>query len=147
MRIVIAALPWCVAGAVSAADLTIDRAWVRLAPPGSPAMAGFMTVTGGSRDVAIESASSPDFGRVEIHEMTMNDGVMQMRALPELDVPAGAMLTLAPGGEHLMLIDAQRELVAGDKVKITFTLSRGKPLDVAFTVGSAAPAANPHAGH
>lgn len=147
MRIVIAALLWCVGGAVSAADLTIERAWVRLAPPGAPAMAGFMAVTGGSRDVVIEGASSPDFGRVEIHEMTMTDGVMQMRALPELDVPAGAMLTLAPGGEHLMLLDAKRELAAGDKVTITFELSRGKPLAVEFTVGRAAPAADEHAGH
>ncbi len=147
MRSLIAALLLGVAGTASAADLTIDRAWVRLAPPGAPAMAGFMAVTGGSRDVMIQSASSPDFARVEIHEMTMNDGVMQMRALPELDVPADARVTLAPGGEHLMLIDAKRELAAGDKVAITFVLSRGDPLVVEFTVGTAAPAADGHAGH
>jgi len=147
MRILVAALFLSVAGVASAADLSIDRAWVRLAPPGAPAMAGFMAVTGGSRDVVIRSASSPDFGRVEIHEMTMTDGVMQMRALPALDVPADARLTLAPGGEHLMLIDAKREFAAGDKIAITFVLSRGEPLEVAFTVGSAAPAAGEHAGH
>lgn len=147
MRILIAALLSVLAGAASAQNLVIDRAWVRLAPPGAPAMAGFMAVTGGTRDLVIKSASSPDFGRVEIHEMTMTDGVMQMRALDELDVPAGAKVTLAPGGEHLMLIDAKREFAAGDKVTITFELSRGKPLEVEFIVGSAAPAAGAHAGH
>ncbi len=143
MRMLLAALLLGLAATASAEDLTIDRAWVRLAPPGAQAMAGFMAVTGGLRDVVIESASSADFAQVEIHEVSMTDGVMQMRALPELEVPAGARVTLAPGGEHLMLIDPRRELAAGDKVKISFVLSRGKPLDVEFIVGSAAPAANP----
>jgi copper(I)-binding protein len=144
MRVLFAVLMLGIAGAASAEDLAIDRAWVRLAPPGAQAMAGFMAVTGGSRDVAIESASSADFARVEIHEMEMVDGVMKMRAIESLEVPAGARVTLAPGGEHLMLFEPRRELAAGDTVRIVFELSRGDPLEVDFAVGQGAPEAHDH---
>ena len=145
MRFLCALLLLSVATAAAAVDLSIERGWVREAPPGSTALAGFMAVTGGSRDVEIRSASSADFARVEIHEMTMEGDVMKMRPLESLTVPAGAQLTLAPGGEHLMLFDPKRPLVAGDRITITFELSRGKPLEVEFIVGAAAPAADPPA--
>jgi copper(I)-binding protein len=128
-----------------AAGPSIDRAWIREAPPGAPAMAGFMSILGGSRDVEIRSASSADFGRIEIHEMSMEGDVMKMRPIETLEVPADSRITLVPGGEHLMLFDARRELKAGDTVKITFELSSGKPLDVDFEVRAASVAA-PEAG-
>jgi hypothetical protein len=147
MRALFAVAVLLFAATAVAEDLRVERAWIREAPPGAPAMAGFMAVVGGSRDVELKAARSADFARVEFHEMSMTDGVMKMRPLESLEVPAGARLTLAPGGEHLMLFDATRPLVAGDKVIITLELSRGKPLDVEFVVGSAAPATGEHAGH
>jgi copper(I)-binding protein len=128
--------------AAAATAPTIDRAWIREAPPGATTLAGFLSIEGGSRDVDIVGARSEDFGRVEIHEMEMVDGVMKMRALESLEVPAGARVTLAPGGEHLMLFEPKRALVAGDTVRIVFELSRGDPLEIDFTVAKAAPGAH-----
>lgn len=139
MRAIAAVLLLAASTLALAKDPTIERAWIREAPPGAPAMAGFMAIEGGSRDVEIVSASSPDFGRIEIHEMLEEDGMMKMRPLERLEVPAGSRLTLAPGAEHLMLFDAGRVLVAGDTVKITFELSRGDPLEVEFKVGKSTP--------
>lgn len=124
-----------------AADPKVERAWIREAPPNASALAGFAAIEGGSRDDAVVGASSPDFGRVEIHEMSMEDGVMKMRALETLDLPAGSRVTLAPGGEHLMLLEPRRSFAAGDKVQVTLQFKRADPLTVEFVVGAAAPAA------
>lgn len=145
MRAFAAVLLLAVSAAASAKDPTFDRAWIREAPPGAPAMAGFVAIEGGSRAVEIVGARSVDFGRIEIHEMIEEDGLMKMRPLEGLELPAGARLTLAPGAEHLMLFDAKRALVAGDKVTITFELSRGDPVDVEFKVGKSTPDVD--AGH
>ena len=148
MRAVFAALLFAASSLAFAKDPTFDRAWIREAPPGAPAMAGFMAIEGGSRDIEIVAARSADFGRVEIHEMLTEDGVMKMRPIERLEVPAGARLTLAPGAEHLMLFDAKRPLAAGDKVTITFELSKGDPIDVEFGVAKAAPGkTGDHAHH
>lgn len=139
MRAIAAALLLAVSSLAVAKDPTFDRAWIREAPPGAPAMAGFVAIEGGSRDVEIVAARSADFGRVEIHEMLTEDGVMKMRPIERIEVPAGARLTLAPGAEHLMLFEPKRALVAGDKVAITFELSKGDPIDVEFAVAAGAP--------
>lgn len=150
MRVLVAALLLAASSLAVAKDPTFDRAWIREAPPGAPAMAGFVAIEGGSRDVEIVAVRSVDFGRVEIHEMLTEDGVMKMRPLERLELPAGARLTLAPGAEHLMLFEPKRALVAGDTVTITFELSRGGPLEVAFPVARSRPgddAGHEHAGH
>jgi copper(I)-binding protein len=130
--------------AVAASAPTIERAWIREAPPGAAVLGGYMSIEGGSRDVAIVAARSDDFARVEIHEMEMVEGVMKMRAIESLEVSAGARVTLAPGGEHLMLFEPRRALVAGDTVRVVFELSRGDPLEVDFVVASGAPGAHDH---
>ena len=59
---------------------------------------------GGEADSLI-AASSPVFGRIELHTHEMNDGVMQMREVEALEAPAGDTLALEPGGNHLMLFE------------------------------------------
>ncbi|MFN7553218.1 MAG: copper chaperone PCu(A)C [Pseudomonadota bacterium] len=150
MRAIVAALLLAASSQAVAKDPTIERAWIREAPPGAPAMAGFMAIEGGSRDTEIVGAHSADFGRVEIHEMLEEGGVMKMRPIERLEVPAGARLTLAPGAEHLMLFEAKRPLAAGDMVTITFELSKGDPVDVEFAVAKGAPGKqgdHAHHGH
>jgi copper(I)-binding protein len=144
MRILSVLLLAFATAAAAASAPTIDRAWIREAPPGAATMAGFMSIEGGSRDVAIVAARSEDFGRVEIHEVETVDGVMKMRAIESLEVPAGARVTLTPGGEHLMLFEPRRALVAGDTVRIVFELSRGDPLEIDFKIGQGAPDAHQH---
>ena len=65
--------------------------------------------------------------RVEMHSMTMDGGVMRMRALPKIDLPAGQTVKLAPGGLHLMLIDVKQPLKAGDKVPLVLSIQPSGP--------------------
>ena len=65
---------------------------------------------------------SPVAESVEIHEMSMNNGVMKMRMLDVLDLPAGKTVKLEPGGFHLMLINLKKPLKAGDNIEISLTV-------------------------
>ena len=100
------------------AQVRITDPWVRGTVAGQTATGAFMQLdaAGGARLV---EARSPVAGTVEIHEMTMIDNVMRMRALPGLSLPPGKPVELKPGGYHLMLMNLKQSVKQGDTVPIT----------------------------
>lgn len=117
-----------------------EAAWIRAVPPGSPVMAGYVTIRNrGNTEMLIDSAASDAFGAIEIHEMRNVNGVMRMRPLPELRIEPGLRVDLAPGGKHLMLFRPQRELTAGETVEIAFNMRDGTQRRVVFEVRDPAP--------
>lgn len=118
MRKTTLALSLMLFGAMAQADVTVKDSWVRGTTPAQKATGAFFEIT--SSDAAsLLSASSPVAGVVEIHTMKMEEGVMKMRAIPKLDLPAGKGVKLAPGGNHVMLMDLKQQLKKGDVVPIT----------------------------
>jgi copper(I)-binding protein len=103
------------------AEVTVKDSWVRGTTPAQKATGAFMEITS-SEAAALLTASSPVAGVVEIHTMKMEDGVMKMRALPKLDLPAGKAVKLAPGGNHVMLMDLKQQMKKGDVVPITLKI-------------------------
>ena len=132
-------------------SITVADAWSRATSPRAQVGAGFLTIrnTGGQSDRLV-SVTSPRATRVEIHTMTLDDGVMRMRQLANgLEIPAGAETALAPGGNHIMLIGLKTPLKPGERVPATLRFARAGAIKVHFVVGSAgatAPA-NDHGGH
>jgi copper(I)-binding protein len=129
-----------VAGGAMAHDytlksLSIDHAFARATPPGAKTGGAFFVVenTGTTSDRLIRVASSAA-GGAELHEMAMDGGVMKMRAIAAMDVPAGGRLELKPGGYHVMMIDLKQPLKAGDKVPLTLTFERAGSIDIAVDV-------------
>jgi copper(I)-binding protein len=113
--------------ATTAVGLTVSDGYVAAAPPGARVRAAFMTLRNpGSRALTIQGLTSPDFGRVEIHETRQQNGMATMSVLPTLTIPAGGAVTLAHGGKHVMLFAPKRPLQAGDHVTLTFRL-QGTP--------------------
>jgi periplasmic copper chaperone A len=102
------------------ADVLISDAWVRANAPGQSVGAAYMTLQS-QHDSNLIHVESPAAGSVEIHSMSITNGVMKMRALETLALQAGKPEKLAPGGFHLMLFDLKKPLKAGEKA--TFTLS------------------------
>ena len=80
-----------------------------------------MQITGKSA-VRIIGATSPVAGMVEIHSMSMQNGVMKMFQVDGIDVPAGKTVKLAPGGYHVMLMGLKQQMKAGDKVALDLLL-------------------------
>ena len=104
----------------SRADVAITEAWVRANAPGQSVGAAYMTFKS-PLDISLVSIEADAAGSVEIHSMSMSNGVMKMRMLDELVIKAGKPEKLAPGGFHLMLFDLKKSLKAGKSV--TFKLS------------------------
>jgi periplasmic copper chaperone A len=119
-----------------AGPLTIDRAWSRATPPAAKVGAGYLVVTnGGQTPDRLTAASSPAAGRVEVHEMQMDGGVMRMRELAQgLAVPPGASVELKPGGYHLMLMELRAPLAAGATVPVTLVFERAGRVDIQLRV-------------
>lgn len=123
-----------VAGGAYAADgLTIKDPWIRAAPPNATVMAGYLTIVNDSGTaVAVKSASSTDFAKVEVHETVMRDGRVHMQHRPELPIAAHSSVKFEPNGMHLMLIEPKRRLALGASVVVVFALADGK--DVTFNM-------------
>ena len=93
--------------------------------PGRPMSAGFLVLRNTTDEaIRITGVSSPQFGSVEIHETTIENGIARMRRLDALVVPAHGSVTLERGGKHLMLMRA-RDL--GDGVTLHL-LNDGAPV-------------------
>lgn len=107
--------------------VAVIDAWARASVPGQSVGAAYMTFISADDSTFIR-AETPIASSVEIHSMTMDNGVMKMRMLPEMPLKAGKEEKLAPGGFHLMLFDLKKQLKAGEKIDLTLTFrdSSGK---------------------
>ena len=104
--------------ATAYAEVTVSDAWVKATRPAQKVGAAYMTLES-PQDATLVKIESPAAGTVEIHSMTMNDGIMKMRRLEDLPLPAGESVKLAPGGFHLMLFDLAKPMQAGETVPFT----------------------------
>lgn len=112
-----------------AAQTLVSEPWARGTVAAQKASGAFLQLR--SPDAArLVGASSPLAGRVEIHEMKMADGVMQMRQITALELPAGQTVELKPGGYHLMLMELKQPLKAGEQLPLELRVERaGKPVE------------------
>ncbi|TVP76160.1 copper chaperone PCu(A)C [Thioalkalivibrio sp.] len=130
-----------------------EPAWVRLPPPNLSVTAAYMTLGNrGDDDLTVVAAESPIAGTVELHEHLQDAaGVMRMRQVASLALPAGGSLAMEPGGFHLMLIGLHQPLAEGETVPVILHLADGRTLEVAAEVRRAAPGrdhdAHHHHGH
>ena len=117
------------------ADVTVSQAWVRETKPGQEVGAAYMTLKS-PVNMQLIKVESKMAGTVEIHEMSMNNGVMKMRMLDTLDLPANKAVELAPGGFHLMLFDMKKPFTTGNQVDmlLTFKDKSGKVFKQKITV-------------
>ena len=118
-----------------AEQVEVQGAYVRAVPPGQPNSASFMALhNGDSREHALVGAKSPAAKVVELHTHNMVDGMMQMRPVDKIDLPAGATTSLQPGGFHVMLIGLQQPLVPDQAVPLTLVFDDGSEAKVSAPV-------------
>src|ERR1700709_91272 len=119
-------------------DLTVTSPWTRATPGGAKIAGGYLKVTNnGTSADRFTGAKSDAADRVEIHEMSMSDGVMKMRPLPDgLEIKPGETVELKSGGYHLMFMDLKQPLKQGDTLKATLQFEKAGSLDVNFNVNA-----------
>lgn len=108
--------------------VTVSDQWVKAAPSGMTAVFGTLK-NSGTKEVTVVSASSPAAGQVELHEVVGAPGSATMRPKEGgIAIPAGGSHILAPGGDHLMLMDLTGPLQPGAQVEVTLTFKDGSSL-------------------
>lgn len=130
----------------------VEGAWARSTVPGQQGTGAFMRLHAG-KPMQLVGVATPVAGTAEVHEMKMEGSIMRMRAVPQLDLPAGQTTELKPGGYHIMLLDLKQPLANGSVVPLTLLFrdasgAQGK-LEVKVPVATTAPggAGAPTDGH
>ncbi len=104
--------------------LDIENAWVREAPPRASVMVAYMTIKNPSNtDISVNSISSNDIEKVEIHLSKDVNGVAKMLPQKNLNIAARSSVTLKPGSYHLMLIKPKKWFKQGDRITLELLLS------------------------
>lgn len=116
--------------------IVLHHPWTRATPPGAEVAVAYVKITNtGEASDRLVAISSPVAGKGEIHDMTMDGDVMQMRKLEGgVEIPAGATVELKPGGAHGMLMQLDEALVEDGAVKATFTFEKAGAIEVEMVV-------------
>ncbi|MEQ1819302.1 MAG: copper chaperone PCu(A)C [Terricaulis sp.] len=129
------------------AALTVHDAWAAPTPAGVDVAAGYLTISNHTRAAdRLLSATSPRAERVEIHEMTMNGAVMQMRAVERLEIAAGQDVQLGPGGMHLMFFGVTEPFAQGQTIPVHLVFETAGAVDVDLPVNRRGAPSHGHSG-
>lgn len=104
-----------------AADVKVEHAWMRATAPGQEVAGAFMDITSAT-DASLVGVSTPAAGTAQLHTMNMDGGVMEMREMKEIALPAHKTVKLAPGGLHIMLFDLKQAMKPGDVIPVTLDI-------------------------
>ena len=130
------ATPATAADPTSVGELRIITPWARASAGHGDAGAAFMTITNtGSAEDKLVSASTTNAKKTEVHETTMENGVMKMRMLMGgLAIPAGGKVELKPMGLHIMMMGITEKLVEGGTLTLTLTFEKAGSVEVAIPI-------------
>jgi copper(I)-binding protein len=126
--------------------VSVNNAWARATAPGQRTAGVYMDIVSTDRAVLV-GVKSGVAKRAEMHSSSVQDGVMRMRALDRIELPAKETVHLSPGGLHIMLIDIARPLRDKEKVPLELTLESAGGARSALKVEATvrATASHPHA--
>jgi copper(I)-binding protein len=131
-------LPTTAIDSTNAAELiTVTKPRIRATAPGQTVSGAFMTLVNNSETAyALTSVSFSYASTVEIHETSMNEGMMRMRKVSHIDIPANGSAELKPGSYHIMLIGLEKQMKAGTAETLTLTFSDDSQKTVEALVGT-----------
>jgi copper(I)-binding protein len=126
-------------GAALADDggIHLEQAWARATPGGAKTGAIYLTVSNtGIASDTLTAASTPAADKAQLHQMTMANGVMEMRPVPALAIASGQSIVLDPAsGYHIMLTGLKAPLKEGDKIPLTLTFEHAGTQQIMASVG------------
>lgn len=138
-----------------AADIQVEGAWSRATAPGQADAMADMSITS-KQAATLVGISSAACKSVELHSMTHEGGMMKMREVKALELPAGKRVSLGESGYHLMLIGLKSPLKAGEAVPLTLKVKTADKRETKVKVNvevkplvetEAEPAQDEHAHH
>ncbi|HET8726557.1 MAG TPA: copper chaperone PCu(A)C [Alphaproteobacteria bacterium] len=129
-------------------SIRIDHPWARATPGEAPTGAGFMVlINEGEEEDRLIGAEADIAETVEIHGHNVEDGVMRMRPVDDVTIPAGGMVALAPGAYHVMLIGLKAPLAEGDRVPVTLSFEKAGEIVVELAIERIGAMGRDHGDH
>jgi len=119
-----------------AEEVRVEQVWARATPPRAEVGALYMTLTAPMADRLV-GVSTPAAAKAEVHEMSMENGVMRMRETAGIVLPAGQKVVLGPGGLHVMLMGLKAPLKQGQTIPLHLTFASAPPVDTVAKVQGA----------
>ena len=98
--------------------------------PGPSSAAIYLTIANDGGSDTIRAITAKGLGTVSLHQTTNDGGVMRMRELPTIAVPAKGEVKLAPMGLHAMIAPLAHPLRIGDSAMLTLTFERQGEVEV-----------------
>ncbi|MCW8970600.1 MAG: copper chaperone PCu(A)C [Rhodospirillales bacterium] len=138
LSIIAIAITVTFASPASAGDIMVKDPWARASAGMARAGAAFMVLMNksGAADQLVD-AKADISAKVELHTHIMEEGVMKMRQVPAIDVPANGMAALQPGGDHVMFMGLNAPLKEGDTFPLTLVFKNAGEVTVDVTVKTA----------
>ena len=126
--------------------LKVDHPWSRATPKGAAVAGGYMKITNtGTTPDRLTGGATAAAKRFEIHEMSVDGGVMKMRELKDgVEIPPGATVEFKPGSYHVMMMNPAKPFTKGDRVKASLTFEKAGKLDIEFAVEAVGGAVQEH---
>lgn len=135
LRLLMTLLPLLAVQTALAGPISVQQAWARATPPGASNGAVYLTIrNNGAADSLISASNSALAEKVEIHTHQNDNGVMRMRQVPQVAIPAKATLTFQPHGNHVMLIGLKQPLGLGDKLPLSLHFKKAGEVKTEVTV-------------
>lgn len=126
------------------AQIKVENAWVRATVPKQQATGAFMKITS-VEAVKLTAVTTTVAKTNEIHEMKLEGDVMKMRAHPNgLEIPANTTVELKSGGYHVMMMELDKAIKAGDVVPLQLEFTDAKGKKQTLTVNAKAGFKNPY---
>ena len=121
---------------VTVGSLKISAPWARATPKGAAVGGGYLTITNnGSTPDRLLGGATEFASRFEVHEMSMDNGVMKMRELAHgLEIKPGEKVEFKPGGYHVMFMGLKQQLVQGQRIKATLQFEKAGKVDIDFAI-------------
>ena len=125
------------AGEHTPGDLSIAGPWSFELPPVSPNGAAYLRIENrGQASDRLVSAHSPIAGRAEMHTHEMAGGMMKMRRVHSVEIPAQGEVAFEPGGLHVMLLGLKKPLVAGERFPLVLEFEKAGAVEVSVEITS-----------
>ncbi|HXH03224.1 MAG TPA: copper chaperone PCu(A)C [Candidatus Competibacteraceae bacterium] len=129
-------------------QLTIHHPWARPTPPGAPTGGAYFIIDNGGEADRLLAASADVADKVELHIHLHENGMMKMRPVAAVEVPARGQIKLAPGGLHVMFIGLKQSFKQGERFPLTLKFERAGEVQVEVVVEQGnGQGEQPHQGH
>ena len=119
-------------------SIAVEHPWARATPVGAKTGAAYVTIVNhGSTPDRLIHASTPLADKVQFHQENNDNGVMRMREVPAVPIGSGALVTLKPGGTHIMIVGLRQQLKDGQTLPLTLDFEKAGKMEVKVPIAKA----------